>query len=223
MDAGRVVGLGPGELARLRQDYAAAGLDEPMLPADPMQLFHLWLHDAHAAGLAEVNAMVVSTVGADGVPSSRMVLCKEADARGFAFFTNYHSRKARELDANPRTSLLFGWPSLGRQVRVEGRAAPVPAEESDVYFATRPRGAQLSAWASEQSAEVADRATLERRVAELGKRYAGDVPRPPHWGGIRVVPMTIEFWQGRADRLHDRLVYRRDDPAAQWSTVRLQP
>jgi pyridoxamine 5'-phosphate oxidase len=223
VDAGRSVGLGPGELARLRQDYAAAGLDEPMLPSDPMQLFHQWLHDAHAAGLAEVNAMVVSTVGAGGAPSSRMVLCKEADERGFVFFTNYRSRKAQELEANPRASLLFAWPSLGRQVRVEGLAAPVGAGESDAYFATRPRGAQLSAWASEQSAEVAHRGTLERRVAELGRRYAGDVPRPPHWGGIRVVPAVIEFWQGRADRLHDRLVYRREDPAAQWSTVRLQP
>jgi len=212
------------ELARLRRDYEAVGLAEADLPADPMVLFHDWLDCAAAAALAEVNAMVLGTVGADGRPSSRMVLCKVADAEGFVFFTNYGSRKAAELAAHAAVSLLFPWHPLGRQVRIEGGAGVVDAQTSDAYFAGRPRGAQLSAWASAQSAPVADRAELERRVAELEREYDGrDVPRPPHWGGIRVVPEVIEFWQGRRDRLHDRLVYRRDDAASPWSVVRLSP
>lgn len=211
------------DIALLRQDYAAAGLEEATLPPDPVELFHRWLRDAHAATLAEVNAMVVSTVGVDGRPSSRMVLCKQADERGFTFYTNYGSRKAAEVDARPDVALLFPWHPLGRQVRVEGRAERVAAEESDAYFATRPHGAQLSAWASEQSQPVPDRETLERRMSELADRYGDVVPRPPHWGGIRVVPAVVEFWQGRPDRLHDRLVYRRDAAGQPWTVVRLQP
>jgi len=212
------------ELARLRRDYEAAGLAEADLPADPLALFHAWLDAAAAAALAEVNAMVLGTVGPDGRPSSRMVLCKSADAQGFVFFTNYGSRKAAELAAHPSVSLLFPWHPLGRQVRVEGDAAVVDPATSDAYFATRPRGAQVSAWASAQSAPVADRIELEERVAEIEQQYDGrEVPRPPHWGGIRVVPRVIEFWQGRRDRLHDRLVYRRDDLASPWSVVRLSP
>jgi pyridoxamine 5'-phosphate oxidase len=212
------------ELARLRRDYEAAGLAEGDLPADPIVLFHDWLDCAVTAALAEVNAMVLGTVGADGRPSSRMVLCKVADAKGFVFFTNYGSRKAAELAAHPSASLLFPWHPLGRQVRVEGDATVVDAQTSDAYFATRPRGAQLSAWASAQSSPVAGRAELEQRVRDLEDEYDGrDVPRPPHWGGIRVVPRVIEFWQGRRDRLHDRLVYRRADAASRWSVVRLSP
>ena len=210
------------DLARLRQEYAERGLDEAQLPADPLVLFREWLRCAVDAALAEANAMVVSTVDADGSPSSRMVLCKAADARGFTFFTNYDSRKARELAGNLRASLLFPWHPLGRQVRVEGRAERVERAESEAYFASRPRGAQLSAMASAQSSVVIDRATLERRVAELQTEYDGrDVPCPPHWGGIRVMPECIEFWQGRADRLHDRLVYRRSPDG--WIVVRLAP
>ena len=209
------------DLARLRRDYGAAGLSEADLPDDPLVLFHRWLADASAAALAEVNAMIVSTVGPDGAPSSRMVLCKQADARGFVFFTNYDSRKGREIDEEPRVALLFPWHPLGRQVRVEGAASRIDPAESDAYFATRPRGAQVSAWASEQSSVLADRGVLEDRVAAALEQYADDIPRPPHWGGYRVVPATIEFWQGRLDRLHDRLRYLAVDDG--WTVERLAP
>jgi len=212
------------ELARLRRDYEAAGLVEADLPADPMVLFHDWLDCAADAKLAEANAMVVATVDAAGLPSSRMVLCKVADERGFAFFTNYDSRKARDIAGQPQVSLLFPWHPLGRQVRVDGVAGQVAREESEAYFASRPRGAQVSAWASAQSSVVTDRSALERRTAEVERTYDGrEIPCPPHWGGIRVVPHAIEFWQGRRDRLHDRLVYRRDDVSSVWSVVRLSP
>jgi pyridoxamine 5'-phosphate oxidase len=212
------------ELARLRREYEAAGLDESGVPDDPLRLFHEWLQCAADAKLAEVNAMVVSTVGATGMPSSRMVLCKAADVRGFVFYTNYRSRKATEIEAHPRVALLFPWHPLGRQVRVEGVASKVEPAESDEYFASRPRGAQISAWASEQSSMVGSRSVLEERTADAEAAYAGvDVPRPPHWGGIRVEPHVVEFWQGRRDRLHDRLVYRRHDSSSPWSVVRLAP
>ena len=215
-------GMDEVELARLRREYEAVGLAEADLPGDPLVLFHEWLDCAVEAKLAEPNAMVVGTVDAEGRPSSRMVLCKAADPQGFVFFTNYDSRKAGEISAHPRVSLLFPWHPLGRQVRVEGSAARVDRAESEAYFASRPRGAQLSAWASAQSSVVADRSVLERRADELAQEYDGrDVPCPPHWGGIRVVPAVIEFWQGRRDRLHDRLVYRRDGDG--WLVVRLSP
>jgi len=193
------------------------------VPSDPLVLVREWLAGAVESGLDEPNAMVVSTVGADGAPSSRLVLCKDLDERGPVFFTNYHSRKARELAAQPAVSVLFPWHPLGRQVRMEGTAEWVSDAESDRYFATRPRGAQLSAWASEQSAEVASRSVLEQRITELDRRHPDAVPRPPHWGGIRVVPHAIEFWQSRPGRLHDRIVCRRTGSPPQWSITRLQP
>ena len=188
---------------------------------DPLVLVQEWLDHAVESGLHEPNAMVVGSVGADGRPSSRLVLCKGLDERGPVFFTNYNSRKAREIIARPSVSVLFPWHALGRQVRIEGEAAQVTAEESDEYFASRPRGAQLSAWASQQSEVVASREVLEERVRELDQRYPDAVPRPPHWGGFRVTPRIVEFWQNRPDRLHDRELYTRDDTG--WSVVRLQP
>jgi pyridoxamine 5'-phosphate oxidase len=188
---------------------------------DPLALVREWLDHAVESGLAEPNAMVVSTVGPDGAPSSRLVLCKGLDERGPVFFTNYSSRKGRELAAQPAVSLLFPWHSLGRQVRIEGAASQVSPEESDDYFASRPRGAQLSAWASQQSEVVESRDVLEQRVRDLDQRYPDVVPRPAHWGGFRVTPRSIEFWQNRPDRLHDRQLYTRDPTG--WSVVRLQP
>jgi pyridoxamine 5'-phosphate oxidase len=209
-------------LAQLRQEYRATGIDAASLPADPVTLWRQWLVDAAECGLPEVNAMVVSTVDADGTPSNRLVLCKDADDAGFVFFTNYDSRKGRALAADPRVSLLFPWHALARQVVVAGVAERIPPEQSSAYFATRPRGAQLAAWASRQSEAVGSRAELDRRYAEVEARYADqDVPRPPHWGGFRVRASTVEFWQGREHRLHDRLVYRREGDG--WVVDRLSP
>jgi len=210
------------DLAAMRSEYADAGLSEQDVPPEPIALWREWLDAAQAAAIAEVNAMVLSTVGAGGAPSSRMVLCKYADTDGFVFYTNYDSRKAEEIDANPQVSLLFPWHPLGRQVRVEGLASRVDEAESAAYFATRPRGAQIGAWASRQSSVLGSRAELDRLVASVEERFGdGDLPLPPHWGGFRVRPAAVEFWQGRTNRLHDRLRYVRD--GAGWRVERLSP
>lgn len=187
-----------------------------------MAHFARWFSEARDSGEPEPEAMALSTAGAGGVPSCRFVLLKAADERGFVFYTNYRSAKGRELDANPVAALAFRWQILGRQVRAVGAVQVLSAGESDSYFATRPRGARLGAWASPQSQVLAGRSQLERRVEEVTRRYAGtEVPRPPWWGGLRVVPDAVEFWQGRADRLHDRFRYQRDDGG--WIVQRLAP
>lgn len=212
-------------VADLRQSYERGVLDAADLPADPIALFEAWFAYAQAAGTREPNAMTLATADAEGTPSARVVLLKGVDRRGFAFFTNVESRKGRDLDANPQAALVFWWPELERQVRVEGRVGRVEDDEADAYFASRPRGSRLGAWASPQSRPVPNRGVLEALLAEIEAEHPGeDVPRPAFWGGYRVVPHAVEFWQGRPSRLHDRHVYRRDDGAASgWRTERLAP
>ena len=208
---------------RLRHEYEAAGLRADAVDPDPLVQFGRWLDAALAAGLPEPHAMTLATATPDGRPAARMVLLRGFDARGFVFYTNYGSRKAAALAANPRAALVFYWPALHRQVRVEGAVARVDAAESDAYFAGRPRGSQIGAWASAQSAPIADRAALERAVAAVEQAYAGRaVPRPPFWGGFRVTPDCLEFWQGQPNRLHDRIRYDRT-AAGGWTIARLQP
>jgi pyridoxamine 5'-phosphate oxidase len=199
----------------------AVGLPDAAADADPIELFQVWFEAASESGILMPEAMTLATATPDGVPSARMVLLKGVDPSGFVFFTNYGSQKASELDANPRAALCFHWAVLQRQVRVTGTVARVTEEESAAYFATRGRGSQLGAWASRQSRVLERRAELEERVREVDAEHAGEVPRPPFWGGYRVTPERIEFWQGRADRLHDRLRFQRDGDG--WSTERLYP
>jgi pyridoxamine 5'-phosphate oxidase len=207
----------------LRREYTQRGLREEDLALDPFTQFGAWFNEVAQADIREPNAMTLATATPDGRPSARMVLLKGVDARGFSFFTNYESRKGGELDANPRAALVFFWVQLERQVRVEGRVERLSAEESDAYFASRPEGSQLGAWASKQSAVLPDRGPLEARYEELRAQYEGlEIPRPPFWGGFRVVPETVEFWQGRVNRLHDRLRYRRQDDDS-WVIERLSP
>jgi len=210
------------DLAGLRKDYSLAGLSEKDLAKNPFRQFEKWFQEAEAAKVIEPNAMTLATAAADGRPAARTVLLKGLDGRGFVFFTNYESEKGRHLAANARASLLFPWLAMERQVRIDGPVEKVGAEETEVYFHSRPHGSQLSAWASPQSTVVTGRSALEANLRAVEEKYAGAVvPVPPFWGGYRVVPDTVEFWQGRRNRLHDRLRYRRT--ADEWVVERLAP
>ncbi|HET9580455.1 MAG TPA: pyridoxamine 5'-phosphate oxidase [Usitatibacter sp.] len=208
-------------LANLRKDYALKTLEEKDVDRDPVKQFGVWMVEAIHAQVPEPTAMTLSTVDARNRPSGRIVLLKGVDARGFVFYTNYHSRKGRDLEVNAAAAVTFLWKELERQVRVEGTVEKVTEEESTAYFATRPLGSRIGAWASPQSEPIEDRMWLESRWAELTGKYGEHPPRPPHWGGYRLLPEYVEFWQGRLSRLHDRIAYTRADGA--WKIARLAP
>jgi pyridoxamine 5'-phosphate oxidase len=208
-------------LADLRKSYERDALDEESSAADPLKQFETWLQQALDSEVPEPNAMTLATVGAGQRPSTRVVLLKGCDARGIVWYTNYDSRKGRELAANPQAALQFHWVELERVVRIEGRVERVEAELSDAYYASRPLDSRIGAWASPQSQVIASRALLVSNAAKYGLRFALNPPRPPHWGGYRLVPDTWEFWQGRKSRLHDRLRYRLQDGL--WLRERLAP
>ena len=210
------------DLAALRKDYALSSLSEADVDPDPVRQFDRWFADALTAQVLEPNAMTLATASRDGVPSARIVLLKGVDANGFVFFTDYRSRKGAELSENPLAALTFLWKEIERQVRVSGAVSRVSAAESESYYRSRPLGSRLGAWASHQSAVISSRTDLEHRLHEVTERFgAGDVPLPPHWGGFRLLPDEIEFWQGRTNRLHDRLRYRREESG--WAIERLSP
>ena len=209
-------------LADLRKTYAKASLDESYVDPDPIVQFRTWMNEALDAQLPEPNAMTVSTVNAQGKPSSRTLLIKGVDSRGFYFFTNYDSHKGKDLAENPQAALNFYWAELERQVRVEGRVEKLSDTESDEYFNSRPLDSRIGAWASKQSQPLSNRALLLANAAKYAAKFALNPPRPPHWGGYVVIPDSIEFWQGRPSRLHDRIVYTREENRA-WKIVRLYP
>lgn len=209
-------------IAAIRKDYQLAALDETHTGPDPLAFFGKWFMEAQAADVAEVNALTLATVDAQNRPHARIVLLKGLDEKGFLFFTNYDSAKGNDLDANPYAALVFFWQELERQVRVEGSVERVSEEESDAYFNSRPEGSKLGAWSSPQSQVIAGREILEQNYKVYEQKYAGGIiPRPKHWGGYRVIPHRIEFWQGRANRMHDRIVFTRS--ADEWHIVRLAP
>jgi pyridoxamine 5'-phosphate oxidase len=212
----------PAELAQLRTDYALKTLDENQVDRDPLKQFGVWMVEAIHAKVPEPTAMNLATVDASGRPSARIVLLKGVDPRGFVFFTNYESRKGRDLAARPVAALTFLWKELERQVRIEGTVEKVSAAESDAYYATRPLGSRIGAWASPQSETIENRAWLEARWASLSTQYGEDPVRPAHWGGYRVLPEQLEFWQGRLSRLHDRIVFTREE-GRDWKIARLAP
>jgi len=213
----------PPSIADLRREYARARLDERDVSHDPIVEFARWFAQAQEVQVRDANAMTLATATADGAPSARIVLLKAFDERGFVFFTDYRSRKGAELEANPRAALVFYWGELERQVRISGEVTPTSAEDSERYFRSRPLGSRLGAWASHQSQVIAGRAALEADLREIEARYGdGDVPLPPYWGGYRVLPDAIEFWQGRESRLHDRIRYLREGERT-WRVERLSP
>ncbi len=210
-------------VADLRQEYTFQGLSETDVHPNPFEQFKTWFDQAVAAQLPEPNAMTIATVTADGKPSARIVLLKDYDERGFVFYTNYKSHKGQQLVENPWGAIAFWWVELERQVRIEGRVEKVSPAESDAYFHSRPKGSQLGAWASNQSQVIESREVLEQQLQKLKEEYDNkEVPRPPHWGGFRVIPSEIEFWQGRPSRLHDRLLYQRGEDGS-WKIQRLSP
>jgi pyridoxamine 5'-phosphate oxidase len=211
------------DFSQARVSYERGALDAGSVDADPFKQFGRWFDAALAAELLEPYAMTVATVGIDGQPSARIILLRGWDEHGFAFFTNYESQKGREIAHTPRAALLFYWASLEQQIRVEGTVERLSAADSDAYFQQRPRGHRLSAWASRQSAVVPDRRYLETKMADYERRYPQDVPRPEYWGGYRVKPNRLEFWQGRPDRVHDRILYRRATAGGAWVIERLSP
>ncbi|MGA3248760.1 MAG: pyridoxamine 5'-phosphate oxidase [Paraburkholderia sp.] len=210
-------------LAELRKNYSLGSLDVADIDRNPFRQFDAWFAQAVDAKLPEPNTMTLATVDSRGRPSARIVLVKGVDERGFVFFTNYESRKGRELADNPHASLLFYWIELERQVRIEGNVVKASPAESDQYFESRPLGSRIGAWASEQSQVIESRAVLEAREREISAKYGEHPPRPPHWGGYRLIPDAIEFWQGRPSRLHDRLLYTRAVEGGDWQLARLSP